>query len=75
MDVGCYAKSCNPHVLLCSILYAFASASILAYSKWCINVNIYHIIDLVQIPVLHESNIFFFFNMVYQHGVSLLEIY
>ena len=27
-------------VLLCSILYAFASASILAYSTWCINPNI-----------------------------------
>ena len=29
-------------MLLCSILYAFASASILAYSTWCINANIWH---------------------------------
>ena len=29
-------------MLLYSILYAFASASILAYSTWCINANISH---------------------------------
>ena len=29
-------------MLLCSILYAFASTSILAYSTWCINTNISH---------------------------------
>ena len=29
-------------MLLCFILYAFASASILAYSTWCININILH---------------------------------
>ena len=40
MDVGRYAEPRNPRVLLCFILYAFASASILAYSTWCINTNI-----------------------------------
>ena len=30
----------SSRMLLCSILYAFASASILAYSIWCINANI-----------------------------------
>ena len=30
MDVGYLAEPRNPRVLLCSILYAFASASILA---------------------------------------------
>ena len=29
-------------MLLYSILYVFAFTSILAYSTWCINVNIYH---------------------------------
>ena len=29
-------------MLLCFILYAFASASILVYSTWCINANIWH---------------------------------
>ena len=40
MDVGCLAEPRNLRVLLCSILYAFASASILAYLTWCINTNI-----------------------------------
>ena len=42
MDVSRQAKPHNFRVLLCSILYAFASASILAYSTWCINANIEH---------------------------------
>ena len=36
MSVGRLAEPRNSRVLLCSILYAFASASILAYSTWCI---------------------------------------
>ena len=42
MDVSCQAELRNPPVLLYSILYAFTSASILAYSTWCINANILH---------------------------------
>ena len=42
MDVGRLAESRNSRVLLCSILYAFASTSILAYLTWCINANILH---------------------------------
>ena len=40
MDIGRLAKPRISRVLLCSILYTFASASILAYSTWCINANI-----------------------------------
>ena len=41
VDVGRLAEPRNPRVLLCSILYASASASIsiLAYSTWCTNVS------------------------------------
>ena len=42
VDIGCQAELCNPRMLLYSILYAFASSSILAYSTQCINANIYH---------------------------------
>ena len=42
MDVGRLAEPRISHVLLCFILYTFASASILAYSTWCINANISH---------------------------------
>ena len=40
MDVGRWVESRNSRVLLYSILYAFTSASILAYSTWYINANI-----------------------------------
>ena len=40
VDVSYQAESHNPRVLLYSILYTFASTSILAYSTWCINANI-----------------------------------
>ena len=40
MDVGRLAEPRISRVLLYSIPYAFASASILAYSTWCINANI-----------------------------------
>ena len=41
MDVGRLAEPRNPRVLLCSILYASASASIsiLANSTWCTNAS------------------------------------
>ena len=39
MDVSRLTKPRISRVLLCSILYTFASASILAYSIWCINAN------------------------------------
>ena len=42
MDVGHLAEPRISRVLLCSILYAFASTSILAYLTWCINANILH---------------------------------
>ena len=42
MDVSRLAEPRISRVLLCSILYAFASASILVYSTWCINANISH---------------------------------
>ena len=37
VDVGHQAEPRNSRVLLCSILYIFASTSILAYSTWYIN--------------------------------------
>ena len=42
VDVGRQAEPRNSRALMCSMLYAFASASILAYSTWCINANILH---------------------------------
>ena len=45
VDVGRKAELRNPRVLLYSIFYAFASASILVYSTWCINANIFMVLS------------------------------
>ena len=81
MDVGCQAEPRNPYVLLYSILYAFTSTSILAYSTWCINTNIEHGIRATflwpQFSVLavYLRAIFVFLDVFSLHSSSLASYY